>query len=256
MPKPLRYAQALRYNRQIVLPQIDLEGQERWQQARVLVIGVGGLGCSAAQQLCSTGIGHLTLIDDDVVDITNLPRQSLFASHQVGMQKVRAARDRLHAINPECTIQVVARKADTPLLDSLVPAHDIVLDCTDNLLSRNLVNELCYKHSIPLVSGAAIRFEGQLMLIDPAHHSACYACLSQLIEQTDLSCSETGIYAPVVNLVGLQQAHIALMRLIDRSPTQAGILHTYDGQTMQWTHFTIPTYQHCPVCQGNKNESA
>ena len=255
MPKPLRYAQALRYNRQIVLPQIDLEGQERWQQARVLVIGIGGLGCSAAQQLCSSGIGHLTLVDEDIVEVTNLPRQCLYNNQQIGMRKVQAARDRLYTINPECTIQTLSKRADDGLLQALIPDHDIVLDCTDNLQSRETINAVCYQHATPLVSGAAIRFEGQLMLVDPTQSSACYGCLSALMQPSDLSCTEAGIFSPVVNMVGTQQAHIALLYLINQSPTQAAVLHTYDGRSMQWAQFTIPTNQHCPVCQGKQKEN-
>ena len=254
MPKPLRYAQALRYNRQIVLPQIDLQGQERWQHARVLVLGTGGLGCAALQHLCSSGIGQLTLVDGDIVEVTNLPRQCLFSNQQVGMQKVHAARDRLHAINPDCVIHTIAHMADDTLLDELVPEHDIVLDCTDNLASRNSINARCYKYNIPLVTGAAIRFEGQIMLVDPVQDSACYGCLSQLIQPTELSCTEAGIFSPVVNLIGLQQAHIALLHLLDKSPTRAGLLHTYDGLNMQWNQFTIPAYQGCPVCQASPKE--
>ena len=256
MADKLSYSQAIRYNRQIVLPQIDLEGQETLLNSQVLVIGLGGLGCPAAQLLCSAGVGNLTLVDDDQVEASNLPRQLLFTEHQLGQDKVQAARDRLHTLNPDCRIRVYnQRLADEPLA-ALIKQHDLVLDCTDNPASRKQINALCYQQHRVLISAAAIRFEGQLQVVEPGQASACYQCITRLFSEQTLSCVEAGIFAPVVATVGSQQAHIALLWLLGKRVLEAGSLLTYDGLTLSWQQFKVPVDPHCPVCQLNEeNES-
>ncbi|MDC8830727.1 molybdopterin-synthase adenylyltransferase MoeB [Alteromonas gilva] len=248
MPDTLSYAQAVTFNRHIVLPRVDLAGQEALLNARVLVIGMGGLGCPAAQLLCSSGVGDLTLVDDDTVERSNLPRQILFSAGQTGQFKVHAARDRLHQLNPDCCINTINERLDDDALATLVKRHDIVLDCTDNSASRQQINRVCYSQGKPLVSGAAIRFEGQLLVIDPASHSPCYQCVSRLITEQPLSCVEAGIFAPVVATIGIQQAHIALLMLMGTSVLTPGELLTYDGQTLNWQRFSVPSDPFCDVC--------
>ena len=186
MSKSLTHQQAMRYNRHIVLPKVDLDGQEALLNANICIIGIGGLGTAAATNLCASGVGSLTLIDHDTVEATNLPRQTLFSEQDVGTSKVEAARARLTAINSDCDITVMAEPFSAPDTSQLSPElkqaierADVVLDCTDNTNSRDLVNLLCFKLNTPLVSGAAIRFEGQLFVATPGE-SRCYACLPTL----------------------------------------------------------------------------
>ena len=252
MADTLSYPQAVTYNRHIVLPQIDLEGQEALLNARVLIIGIGGLGCPAAQLLCSSGTGQLTLVDDDKVEASNLPRQLLFSRAQVGQFKVHAARDRLHEINPDCRISTVNTRLDDEALRQAVSEHDLVLDCTDNPASRQQINAICYAQQRPLVSGAAIRFEGQLLMVDPRNHSPCYQCITRLFSEQELSCVEAGIFAPVVATIGTQQAHIALLWLMGKQVLPAGQLLTYDGLSLSWQQFTVPADPQCTVCQSIK----
>ncbi|PRO72994.1 molybdopterin-synthase adenylyltransferase MoeB [Alteromonas alba] len=252
MADTLSYPQAVTYNRHIVLPQIDLAGQEALLNARVLIIGLGGLGCSAAQLLCSSGTGQLTLVDDDKVEVSNLPRQILFSRAQVGQFKVHAARDRLHQLNPDCRIRTVTTRLDDEALRQAISEHDLVLDCTDNAASRQQINAICYAQQRPLVSGAAIRFEGQLLMVDPLNHSPCYQCITRLFSEQQLSCVEAGIFAPVVATIGTQQAHIALLWLMGKQVLPAGQLLTYDGLSLSWQQFTVPADPQCTVCQLTK----
>ena len=160
-------AQLLRYSRHILLNEVGVEGQERIMQARALIIGVGGLGSPAAMYLATAGVGHLTLVDHDTVDVTNLQRQIVHTEARVGMSKVESARATLLAINPGLTITALAERADATLLDRLVAESDVVLDCSDNFATRQALNAACVRHSVPLVSGAAIRFDGQLAVYSP-----------------------------------------------------------------------------------------
>lgn len=248
MADTLSYAQAITFNRHIVLPQIDLEGQEALLNARVLIIGMGGLGCPAAQLLCSSGVGQLTLVDDDKVESSNLPRQLLYARDQVGQYKVDAARHRLHQLNPDCRINVLNTRLDDDALAAKISEHDLVLDCTDNPASRQQINALCYQHKRLLVSAGAIRFEGQLLVVDPTSHSPCYQCITRLFVPQSLSCIEAGIFAPVVATIGTQQAHIAMLWLMGQKVLSDGQLLIYDGLSLTWQQFTVPADPQCPVC--------
>lgn len=254
MPEPMSYSQAITYNRHIVLPQVDLDGQEKIQAARILIIGLGGLGCPAAHLLCSSGVGHITLVDDDTVESSNLPRQTLYCESQIGQLKVNAAKDRLRALNADCGIQVKPQRLCDQALAQLIAQHDIVLDCTDNLSSRNQINALAYSAKRTLISGAAIRFSGQLYVVRPQQQTPCYQCLSRFIEDQELSCTESGVFAPVVATVGTLQAHLALLSILDIYPLAPGELMTYDGLTMQWQRFTVPANQHCNICQSSQKK--
>ncbi|MBD3584239.1 molybdopterin-synthase adenylyltransferase MoeB [Salinimonas sp. HHU 13199] len=249
MTNPISREQALRYNRQIVLPQIDIDGQEQLLNARVLIIGMGGLGCSAAQLLASAGIGHLTLVDDDSVAVTNLPRQILFGDDDVGRLKVVAAKDRLLQLNAHCQINTTDHRLTAKALAHEVSMHDIVIDCTDNLASRMEINQACAAVKTPMVSGAAIRFEGQLFVTCYAPDSPCYACLGALINDKPLSCTEAGIFAPVVAIIGAQQALLAMQVIAGIGQPPIGSLQLFDGLSGQWQQYQVPRKSDCPICQ-------
>lgn len=249
MTNPISREQAMRYNRQIVLPQIDIDGQEKLLDARVLIIGLGGLGCSAAQLLASSGIGALTLVDDDSVEMTNLPRQILFGEDDVGRLKVIAAKDRLLQLNTHCHITTIASRLSTETLDRTVNAHDVVIDCTDNLASRLQINKACAAAKTPMVSGAAIRFEGQLFVTGYAPDSPCYACLGALVSDKPLSCTEAGIFSPVVAMIGVQQAMLAMQVIAGIGQPAIGSLQLFDGLSGQWQQFKVPRSADCPICQ-------
>jgi adenylyltransferase/sulfurtransferase len=246
--KHLTYEQALRFNRQIVLPQFDLPGQEALLNSNILIIGLGGLGCSAAQSLCLSGVGQLTLVDDDSIDSSNLARQILFSESQIGQKKVDAARARLQQQNSHCDITAVSAKLDDKSLSALVKQQDLVLDCTDNLASRQQINALCYAAGIPLISGAAIRFEGQLQVIVPRLHTACYACVAPVLTAQELSCVEAGILGPVVQTIGVQQALLAIQYITKLGELPLNQLITYDALTFSWQKFTINPHPKCSVC--------
>jgi len=254
MFKSLTNQQAMRYNRHIVLPKIDLDGQEALLNANICIIGIGGLGTAAATSLCASGVGALTLIDHDTVEATNLPRQTLFSEQDVGTSKVEAAKARLTAINSDCNITAMAEPFSAPGTTQLSPAlkqaierADVVLDCTDNTDSRDLINALCFKLNTPLVSGAAIRFEGQLFVAIPGK-SRCYACLRTLFESPDLSCVEAGIFSPVVNIIGTYQAMLAMQVLLDFDNMPKNTLMTFDALSHEWRNWKLPKGVDCELC--------
>lgn len=247
MSDTLNHQQALRYNRQVLLPGFDLEGQEKLLCANVLIMGMGGLGNPAAQYLAASGVGHLTLCDDDKVELSNLHRQILFAEGDIGQQKVQAASTRLHAINSECRITSLATRPDEKQLSELISQHQVILDCTDNLASRNLINRLCVQLQKPLVSGAAIRMEGQLFCYRPHLDCPCYQCLSSLFGEQNLSCVESGILSPVVGVIGVMQALMAV-KLLAGLAVQTAQLQQFDARTGQWHTFKLSRHPDCPVC--------
>ena len=254
MSKSLTHQQAMRYNRHIVLPKIDLDGQEALLNANICIIGIGGLGPAAATSLCASGVGSLTLIDHDTVEATNLPRQTLFSEQDVGVNKVEAAKARLHAINSDCDITAIAEPFSAPNAAELSPTSkqaiegaDVVLDCTDNTDSRDLINVLCFELNTPLVSGAAIRFEGQLFVAIPGE-SRCYACLRTLFASPDLSCVEAGIFSPVVNIVGTYQAMLVMQVLMDFDNIPKNTLMTFDALSHEWRNWKLPKGVNCELC--------
>ncbi|MGG5824365.1 molybdopterin-synthase adenylyltransferase MoeB [Aeromonas salmonicida] len=241
-------AELLRYNRQIVLKSFDFEGQEALKQASVLVIGAGGLGCAASQYLAVAGVGQLTLVDFDKVELSNLQRQVLHTDARIGQLKVASAAGALRALTPWLKVDTHAAVADEALLDALLPRHQLVLDCTDNLAIRNLLNQYARKHGVPLVSGAAIRLEGQLCSFTWQESEPCYACLSALFGEQSLTCVEAGVLAPVVGLVGSLQALEAIKLLAGMGRSYSGRLLMIDGLTGTFREMKLPKRPDCPVC--------
>ncbi|MFM4825558.1 molybdopterin-synthase adenylyltransferase MoeB [Aeromonas bivalvium] len=248
MSEILSDAELLRYNRQIVLTSFDFEGQEALKQASVLVIGAGGLGCAASQYLAVAGVGRLTLVDFDRVELSNLQRQVLHSDERVGQFKVESAATTLRALNPWLEVETHATLADEALLDALLPRHQLVLDCTDNVAIRNLLNQRARQHRVPLVCGAAIRLEGQLCSFTWQEDEPCYACLSSLFGEQALSCVEAGILAPMVGLVGSLQALEAIKLLADMGTSYRGRLLLIDGLSGRFRELTLPKRPDCPVC--------
>jgi len=242
--------QLLRYSRHILLEEIGIEGQQRILDGHALVIGAGGLGSPVALYLGSAGIGHLTVVDHDTVDVTNLQRQVAHTLARVGLPKVDSIVQAVAAINPEVHVTPVMARADAALLDTLAAQADVVLDCCDNFTTRHLINAACVKHRKPLVSGAAIRFDGQITVYDPRiAASPCYACVfppDDAFEET--RCATMGVFAPLVGIVGAVQAAEALKLISHAGNSLAGRLLMLDGRHMEWTEMRLPRAPACPVC--------
>jgi adenylyltransferase/sulfurtransferase len=248
MDKQINQQQAMRYSRQILLPGFDLDRQETLMQASILQIGVGGLGCACAQYLVAAGVGRITLIDDDRVELTNLQRQVLHGEQDIGKSKCASAKASLAALNSEVDIALVEARLAGNELDQVIKQHDIVLDCTDNLQSRNEINRLCFVNKKPLVSGAAIRMEGQVICFQSGEEQPCYRCLSQFFGEQNLSCVESGIMSPVVGIIGAMQALEAIKILTGYGQASIGRLMLFDGMTSDWTSFKVPKQAACPDC--------
>ncbi len=242
--------QLLRYSRHLLLDEFGPDAQTRFAAAHALIVGIGGLGNPAAQFLASAGIGTLTLVDADTVDLTNLQRQILFALPEVGMPKVEAAARRLAAINPEVHVETEQRRVGTRELARLVGRADVVLDCTDNFATRHAINRACVAARRPLVSGAAIRFDGQLAVFDVRRPEApCYHCLFGEGDDLDETrCATMGVFAPLVGIVGATQAAEALKLIAGVGVSLAGRLLMIDALAMQWREVRVPRDPACPVC--------
>jgi molybdopterin/thiamine biosynthesis adenylyltransferase len=242
--------QLLRYSRHILLDDIDIEGQQKLLAAHALVIGAGGLGSPAALYLASAGVGRITLVDDDTVDLTNLQRQIAHSTERIGWRKVDSARLALHQINPDIDVVALAERADDARLFDLVSGATVVLDCSDNFATRHALNRACARHKVPLVSGAAIRFDGQVSVFDQRHDDApCYCCLfPQDQHYADAACSSMGVFAPLVGVIGAMQAAEALKLIIGIGTSLAGRLLLLDGLNMEWTSIKIARDPGCPVC--------
>ena len=246
--------QLLRYSRHLLLDQLGPDAQERFAASRALVVGVGGLGNPAAQFLASAGVGRITLVDADSVDLTNLQRQILFSMDDVGTPKVEAAARRLAAINPEPDYVRVARRVGAGDLTALAAEADVVLDCTDNFATRHDVNRACVVARVPLVSGAAVRFDGQVAVFDVRDAgSPCYHCLfgeGEDLEET--RCATMGVLAPLVAIVGATQAGEALKLLAQVGTTLAGRLLLYDALAASWREMRVPRDPACAVCASRR----
>jgi molybdopterin-synthase adenylyltransferase len=244
--------QLLRYSRHILLNELGVEGQEQLLASHALVIGAGGLGSPVALYLASAGVGRITLVDHDTVDATNLQRQIAHNLERVGQPKAESARVAMHAINPEVQITAVLQRADAALLDALVPTAHVVLDCTDNFATRHAINRACVQHRVPLVSGAAIRFDGQLSVYDARDEkSPCYACVfpdTDGLEET--RCATMGVFAPLVGIVGTMQAAEALKVLAGMGSRLVGRLQMLDGRGMEFTEVKLGRNPQCAVCGG------
>lgn len=250
--KELTHAQAMRYSRHVMLPKLDFEGQESIIAAKVLVIGAGGLGCACLPYLVSSGVGAITIADDDCVELHNLQRQILYCEDDVGNYKANAAKACLEAMNSEVAIDAVCRRVDEHWLTSHLAEYDIVIDCCDNLETRNTINRACVAHQIMLISGAAIRFEGQVIALPMGPGMPCYACISRQFGEQQLSCMEAGVFAPLVGTVGTLQATLALKWLARRELSEAGTLFLYDALDLSWHRIKVHPYEDCSVCSGDR----
>lgn len=242
--------QLLRYSRHILLPEIGIEGQQRLLDAHALLIGAGGLGSPAALYLAAAGVGTLTLCDSDVVDLTNLQRQIVHREAAIGARKVDSARDTLHSINPRIKVQTVAQRVAGEQLAALVAAADIVLDGSDNFATRHAVNRACVVSHKPLVSGAGIRFDGQIAVFDLRDaDSPCYACLfPEHGENEDMRCAVMGVFAPLVGIIGSMQAAEALKILAGIGQPLTGRLLLLDALSMEVRTVRVKRDAACPVC--------
>ena len=248
--RPLDDAQLLRYSRHILLNELGVEGQEALLASHALVIGAGGLGSPVALYLGSAGVGHITLVDHDTVDHTNLQRQIAHNLARVGHPKAESAREAIAAINPDVRVTTVTRRADAQLLDELVSQADVVLDCTDNFATRHAINRACVAHRKPLVSGAAIRMDGQLSVFDPrTPGNPCYACVfPEEAGVEEALCATMGVFAPLVGIVGTMQAAEALKLLTGMGSRITGKLLMIDGRDLAFTPIALRQNPQCAVC--------
>ena len=243
--------QLSRYSRHILLPEIDIEGQQTWLNSRVLIVGAGGLGGPAALYLASAGIGHLVIADADSVDLTNLQRQIIHSQSSIGQLKVDSAKQRLHDTNPDIIITTIPLRLEGELLDQQVAAADLVLDCSDNFTTRHAINSACVKYQKPLISGAAVRFDGQVAVFDTRNPDApCYHCLFPAQgDDRDMPCATFGVFSPLVGLVGSLQAAEALKVLASTGNTLTGRLLLIDLLSTEIRCIRVPRDPACPVCQ-------
>lgn len=241
--------QLLRYSRHIMLPEVDIEGQERLIEAKVLIVGLGGLGSPVAMYLAASGVGELWLADHDEVDLSNLQRQIAHTTERIGEPKVMSAAAALRALNPETRIVPLVEKLSGEALTARVREVDLVVDATDNFSVRYAINRACVDTRTPLVSGAAIRLEGQVAVFDPREPSSpCYRCLYSVSEDEQLSCAASGVLAPLVGVIGSMQALETVKLLAGIGRTLAGRLLLFDASTSQWREMKLPRDPECPVC--------
>lgn len=244
--------QLLRYARHLLLDEIGVEGQRRLLASRAFIVGAGGLGSPVALYLAAAGVGHIVMVDDDTVDLTNLQRQIAHTSARVGQLKVESARVAMAELNPQTRITPLAfRLADDAQLHEQIMAADVVLDCTDNFATRVMLNRACVAHRKPLVSGAAIRFEGQITVFDMRDPQApCYACLfpESADEVEEVSCATMGVFSPLVGMVGSVQAAEALKILVGTGTSLVGRLLRVDALHMDWRSVNVRRDPACPVC--------
>lgn len=246
--------QLLRYSRHLLLDDIGIEGQQRLLDSHALIVGAGGLGSPVALYLASAGVGQITLVDDDTVDLTNLQRQIMHTEARVGQPKVASAEAAIRALNPGVRVRTVAQRADEAQLTELAAAADIVLDCTDNFATRQALNRACVATGRPLVSGAAIGFDGQISVYDPRRAaSPCYACVfppTQAVEEA--RCATMGVFAPLVGIIGTLQASEALKLLCGIGEPLVGRLLMLDARRTEWTELRVPRQADCPVCSATR----
>lgn len=241
----------LRYSRQILIPRFDVAGQAALKSAHVLVVGAGGLGCPVALYLGAAGVGHLTLADNDAIELANLQRQVAFEQDDLGKPKASMLADRVRRINPMVTVVTVEHRLEGSELQRRVEASSLVLDCTDNFNTRFALNRACVAARVPLISGAAIRGEGQLAVYDSRHPgSPCYHCLYDEQGNEDLSCSEAGVIGPLVGMIGASQAMEAIKVISGVGQPLIGRLLLLDAWQMQWREMKLARDPGCPVCSG------
>lgn len=245
--------QLLRYSRHILLPQIGILGQKKLIKSRALIIGLGGLGSPVAMYLAASGIGKLILCDNDNVDLTNLQRQTIHNSETIGMSKVQSATKAIAKINPEISVVSIQEYVDEERLQKLVKKVDVVIDASDNFITRHAINQACVTHKKPLVSGAAIRFNGQISVFDLSKSSSpCYHCLfSKDGDNEDMHCATMGVFSPLVGIIGCMQAAEAIKILLYIGKTLNGRLMLLDGLTMEWRSIKLNKDPACTICGTN-----
>lgn len=248
--------QLLRYSRQIMLQDVDIDGQEKLLSARVLIVGLGGLGSPVAMYLAAAGVGHLVLADFDTVDLSNLQRQIAHTTDRVGQSKAQSAAQTLRALNPDVQITCIETRLDAEALTAQVSTATVVMDCTDNFATRFAINAACVAARVPLVSGAAIRLEGQVAVFDArVEHNPCYRCLYEEGEE-DLTCAANGVLAPLVGIIGSMQALEAIKLIAGFGDNVAGRFLLFDARYSQWREFKLPKDDQCPVCSHPENRQS
>jgi len=243
-------ADLLRYSRHLLLDDIGVTGQRRILQSHALIIGAGGLGSPVAMYLTCSGVGHLTIVDDDTVDLTNLQRQIMHSTASLGQSKVQSAQTMLAALNPAVQVQALQLRADIQVLPTLVAQADVVLDCCDNFQTRQAINAACVQHRVPLVSGAAIGMDGQIAVYDPRDPDApCYACVfAPGAPPEEARCATMGVLAPLVGVIGAMQAVEALKLLAQTGTSLSGFLMMLDARSLEWTRLRVQKNPACAVC--------
>lgn len=242
--------QLLRYSRHILLAQVDVAGQARICQSRVAIVGVGGLGSPVALYLAAAGVGKLVLIDDDLVELSNLQRQIIHSEAELGAAKAESGRRRIHQLNGAVEVETVMQRLGEDNIAASLNTADVVVDCCDNFTTRSLLNAYCWQAGVPLVSGAAIRLEGQLTVFDPRRQdSPCYRCLYEVEQEAALSCSESGVLGPMVGIIGAAQALEVLKILGQFGRSLVGRVQLFDAFNAQWREFTLKPDPDCAVCQ-------
>lgn len=256
MSSPLSQHEQLRYARQMLLPELGEEGQLRLKQAHLLIIGMGGLGCPAAMYLAAAGIGSLVVADFDTVERSNLHRQVLYQDQHIGCNKAQQAAINLHAMAPDVSYQVVTEKVTAENICSLLSDVDLVLDCTDNLQSRLLVNQACVNLSCPLISGAAIGFQGQLLTLPMTLDSPCYQCLYRSTPDDLSSCLQNGVIGPLLGVIGSMQA-LQAIKYLNQIGTlhQEAKLHLFNAVDMQWQNLALDLDPNCHLCSNKHSRS-
>jgi molybdopterin/thiamine biosynthesis adenylyltransferase len=244
--------QLLRYSRHILLPQLGIEGQEKFRRSHALVVGAGGLGSPVALYLAAAGVGTLTICDGDAVDLTNLQRQIVHRTDAIGVPKAESARQTLAAVNPEVKVNALAERVAGARLGQLVAASDVVLDCTDNFATRHAINRACVAHRKPLVSGAGVQFDGQVAVFDLRDaQSPCYHCLfPEHGDNEDMRCAVMGVFAPLVGIIGATQAAEALKLVAGIGESLNGRLLLLDALAMEWRTVRLKRDPACAVCGG------
>lgn len=242
-------SELLRYSRQIMLPAVDIEGQEKLGRSRVLIIGLGGLGSPVALYLAASGVGHLVLVDFDTVDLSNLQRQIIHGTDDIGQLKVISAQASLRSLNPLVRVTTIAHALQGEELMEQTRLADVVVDASDNLTTRLASNAACVQMATPLVSGAALRLEGQVLVYHPGYANApCYRCLYRSATEIEESCSETGVLAPLPGIIGSIQALETLKLLVGAGEPLVGRLLLLDARTMEWHYMAVRKNPRCPTC--------
>ncbi|MHA7848842.1 HesA/MoeB/ThiF family protein [Serratia sp. D1N4] len=240
----------LRYSRQLLLEEFGPEGQEKLKQSTVLIVGLGGLGSPAALYLAAAGVGKLLLADDDQLHITNLQRQILYRSNEVPQGKARLAQRQLQALNPLVACIALEQRLQGSILSEAVARADLVLDCSDNMATRHAVNAACVAIGKPLISGSAVGFSGQLLVIEPPYAQGCYACLYPEQTEPQRNCRTAGVLGPVVGVIGTLQALEAIKMLAGMASPLSGKLRLFDGKQQSWSTLQLSQASNCPVCRG------